>query len=533
MVAVAVSSARGRIVFGNLARAGVRFGLAALVLLVAGNSLRNAVAESDTRTLTMHNVHTDETITVTYKRNGEYDEAALKKLDWLLRDWRRNEEVRMDPRLFDIMWQAYRETGATQPIEIICGYRAPETNSMLRARSGGVAQTSQHVAGKAIDFFIPGVPLAKLRAVGLKMQRGGVGFYPRSGSPFVHLDVGTVRHWPGISREQLVKIFPDGRTVHIPSDGQPLPGFAQALAEIEQRGNVPSGRTLELARAAGAITEHQVQVAELAAQRRRQTLVAQINDENEAEEPAGAPLVLASLRPPIKDPPKQASVQMASAAPMPMPEGRPQPMTLASVESKPASAPVTIAATAGTAAAEGDLFERRFWPEPIQREAAPATPFDVAGADLNATGSTGRDDALAYAAEDRRAVRKPAPAPMGERLGAQLAQAGSPAPTGLPLTMEARSLLGMPMAIGGQRLSNPWTRAAILTPSVSLAMTVSQLVNNDPRGLRNLLYKPARTVMMSFADDPQAGMTADRFSGEAVVFVATTNFVPQRTASLR
>ena len=92
---------------------------------------------------------------------------------------------------------------------------------------------------------------------------------------------------------------------------------------------------------------------------------------------------------------------------------------------------------------------------------------------------------------------------------------------------------GTPMAIGGQRLSSPWTRAAVLTPSVSRAMTVSQLVSNDPRLLQDLLYKPVQTVMMGFADDPQAGMTADRFSGEAVVFVETTRFVPQLTASLR
>ena len=224
--------------FGNLARGGVRFGLAVRIMLVAGSSLQNAIAEGDTRTLTMHHVHTGETITVTYMRDGEYDEAALKKLDWFMRDWRRNEEQRMDPRLFDVMWQAYRDTGASKPIEIICGYRSPNTNALLRTRSGGVAKFSQHILGKAIDFFIPGVPLAKLRAVGLQLQRGGVGFYPRSGSPFVHLDVGTVRHWPGISREQLVKIFPDGRTVHIPSDGKPLPGYAEALAEIERRGNV-------------------------------------------------------------------------------------------------------------------------------------------------------------------------------------------------------------------------------------------------------------------------------------------------------
>ncbi len=43
----------------------------------------------------------------------------------------------------------------------------------------------------AMDFAIPGVDLEKLREVGLRLQRGGVGFYPTSGSPFVHMDTGT------------------------------------------------------------------------------------------------------------------------------------------------------------------------------------------------------------------------------------------------------------------------------------------------------------------------------------------------------
>ena len=122
----------------------------------------------------------------------------------------------MDPHLFDLLWETYREVGASEPIQVICGYRSPGTNAMLRARSNGVAQFSQHINGNAIDFYIPGVPLATVRAEGLRLQRGGVGFYPTSGSPFVHLDTGTIRHWPRIAREELVKIFPDGRTVHIP-----------------------------------------------------------------------------------------------------------------------------------------------------------------------------------------------------------------------------------------------------------------------------------------------------------------------------
>ena len=67
------------------------------------------------------------------------------------------------------------------------------------------------------------------------MQVGGVGYYPRSGSPFVHLDVGNVRHWPRMSRQELVAVFPNGKTLHVPSDGKPLPGFEQAVASYESR----------------------------------------------------------------------------------------------------------------------------------------------------------------------------------------------------------------------------------------------------------------------------------------------------------
>jgi hypothetical protein len=141
----------------------------------------------------------------------------------------------MDPKLFDILWEVYHKSGASRPITVICGYRAPETNSMLRRRSSGVAQNSLHTKGQAIDFFIPGVPLAKLRALGLQAQAGGVGYYPGSGSPFVHMDTGSVRHWPRMSRSQLVAVFPKGGTLHVPSDGKPLPGYSQALAAYKAR----------------------------------------------------------------------------------------------------------------------------------------------------------------------------------------------------------------------------------------------------------------------------------------------------------
>ncbi|MEP9389765.1 DUF882 domain-containing protein [Mesorhizobium sp. KR9-304] len=193
------------------------------------------VARAETRTLKLYFVHTKERAEITFKRNGRYDQAGLKKINMFLRDWRRNEPTKMDPRLLDLVWETYRAAGASDYIHVVSAYRSPATNSMLRKRSKGVANKSQHMLGKAMDFYIPGVSLKKLRDTGLRMQTGGVGYYPRSGSPFVHLDVGNVRHWPRMSRKELAAVFPNGKTLHVPSDGKPLPGFETALASYETR----------------------------------------------------------------------------------------------------------------------------------------------------------------------------------------------------------------------------------------------------------------------------------------------------------
>lgn len=210
-------------------------------------------ANAEVRALKLRNLHTGEVDEIVFKRNGRYDQAGLKKLNFFLRDWRRNEPTKMDPRLMDLVWEAYRQSGSRGYIQVICGYRAPSTNAMLKSRSrrSGVAEKSQHILGRAMDFYIEGVPLKKLRDIGLKMQGGGVGYYPTSGSPFVHMDVGNVRHWPGISRQELARLFPNGKTLHVPSDGRPLPGYEQAMASYQARKSNGTPN-IELASAGGS-----------------------------------------------------------------------------------------------------------------------------------------------------------------------------------------------------------------------------------------------------------------------------------------
>lgn len=179
--------------------------LAACTMMLAAP----AEAEAQSRTLKMYHVHNREHISIVYRRGGSYDAAALKKLNYFFRDWRKSQPTKMDPRLLDVLWEVQRRTGGKE-IHVIGGYRSPATNSMLRSRSKGVAKNSQHVLGKAADFFIPGVSLKKLRDAGLQLQAGGVGYYPRSGSPFVHMDVGNVRHWPRIGQAELASIMSKG-----------------------------------------------------------------------------------------------------------------------------------------------------------------------------------------------------------------------------------------------------------------------------------------------------------------------------------
>jgi uncharacterized protein YcbK (DUF882 family) len=212
--------------------------LAALSALLAPSLTETAVANGDTRTIHLYHAHTQESIDATYMVNGQYDSSVLQKLNWFLRDWRRDEPTNMDPRLFDVIWEAYHSAGAGDEIvKVVSAYRSPETNAMLRSRSRAVAKYSQHMLGKAMDTTMPGMPMSRIREIGMKMQRGGVGYYPTAGTPFVHLDVGSVRAWPRMTYDQLARLFPDGKTVHIPSNNQPLARYEEARAEIEARNN--------------------------------------------------------------------------------------------------------------------------------------------------------------------------------------------------------------------------------------------------------------------------------------------------------
>lgn len=189
------------------------------VALVAGATVMSAESQ---RTISFFNIHNQETLTSVYKKDGRYVPAEMVKINWILRDWRKDEATTMDPALIDLLWEIHSELGSAEPIHIISGYRSRGTNDMLRKTVGGQASESRHILGKAADVHFPDVPVKNLRYSALIREKGGVGYYPTSAIPFVHVDIDRVRAWPRLPRAELALLFPSGRTQHVPDDGEPI-----------------------------------------------------------------------------------------------------------------------------------------------------------------------------------------------------------------------------------------------------------------------------------------------------------------------
>ena len=150
---------------------------------------------ADFRSLAFHNLHTGERLTAEYWAKGKYIPDALAAVDHVLRDYRNNEVHVIDPRLLDIVNALQAKLESRAEVQVISGYRSPDTNARMHAESSSVAAHSLHMEGKVIDLRLGDIVLARLHDTVLAMRAGGVDYYP---SPdFVHVDVGRVRRWGG------------------------------------------------------------------------------------------------------------------------------------------------------------------------------------------------------------------------------------------------------------------------------------------------------------------------------------------------
>jgi uncharacterized protein YcbK (DUF882 family) len=508
----------------SMPRASYRLGLASLLLLWGAGSVHDASALNETRTLSFHHTHSDEDLTVTFKRDGRYDEEALKQLNHYLRDWRSQDQIVMDRHLFDILWEVYRDVDGKQPIQIVSAYRSPATNAMLHRRSKGVARFSQHMLGHAMDFFIPGVPLEQIRFAGLRLQRGGVGFYPTSGSPFVHLDTGNIRHWPRMTHDQLAKVFPDGRTVHIPTDGVPLKGYELARAEIENRGDSDDAATMAKPSLFTSLFRSKSSDDE------DEGASAAIDDKPAAYltvTPAPAKPADAMPAPRVKQK-VTAALQLASAdAQLVQPPKTKQP---AADKAEPQT-PADIVSARGF---WGDNPSTPTQATPAQVVAAISARQALEAADPQSTSSVpAAYQAMAYAPQasapvDRaNVVTASAPIPRSPR-PVSLARNSAPA-TGIDTVaikgaQDDGSLIAISTRLTAATNNGSWMRVVLLAPSATTSMSVTMMGDADLTLMRAFFAKPQAAIVMSFSDDPMMGMDCDHFSGSATTKLQTISF---------
>ncbi len=143
--------------------------------------------------IALENINTGDKLKLAYFEQGRYVKEALQEINYLFRDFHSGDVHPIDPTLLDQLYDLKQNLGVTRPVHIISGYRSPFTNAQLRKQSHKVARHSLHMEGRAIDIRIEGVSTKHIRNAAIAMQRGGVGYYPRSN--FVHLDTGKIRVW--------------------------------------------------------------------------------------------------------------------------------------------------------------------------------------------------------------------------------------------------------------------------------------------------------------------------------------------------
>ena len=145
----------------------------------------------DIRRVRMYSQRTGEAIDTIYFADGRYIPEAMSEISYFMRDWRRNQVMKYDPRNVDILARTLQLMDTDEPYMLISGYRTPQTNRMLR----GAAKDSLHMRAMAADVRLKGRSIQQISGAAFACNGGGVGIYGRSN--FVHMDCGPVRSWRG------------------------------------------------------------------------------------------------------------------------------------------------------------------------------------------------------------------------------------------------------------------------------------------------------------------------------------------------
>lgn len=147
----------------------------------------------DIRQFKMRAQRSGETINIIYWIDGKYVKPALQEISYLMRDWRNDQYMEMNPANIDNIAAVQNLLDTDEPFMLLSGYRTPATNAMLAARSRRVAKDSYHTKGMAADLRLQSRSMTQVSAAAQALNGGGVGRYYRSN--FTHIDCGPNRTW--------------------------------------------------------------------------------------------------------------------------------------------------------------------------------------------------------------------------------------------------------------------------------------------------------------------------------------------------
>src|SRR5271156_1737723 len=167
-----------------------------ILALIAGGAAwppaAHAVAPpSMLRRLRLANAHTGENFDGAYRDDQGPINRLIDELCIFLRDHHSGEKAQIDIGVIDFLADVLDAVGETKAT-ILSAYRTTATNAFLARTTFGVAENSQHIYGRALDFRLDS-KLEEAMAAARAAKRGGVGWYPDSG--FIHIDTGPVRNW--------------------------------------------------------------------------------------------------------------------------------------------------------------------------------------------------------------------------------------------------------------------------------------------------------------------------------------------------
>src|SRR3982074_2069910 len=106
------------------------------------------------RRLLLVNAHTGETFDGPFRDDTGPITQAMVELSEFLRDHHSGEKIAIDIGVLDFVASVMDAVGLPRAT-VLSAYRTRDTNAMLARTTFGVAESSQHIYGRALDIRLP------------------------------------------------------------------------------------------------------------------------------------------------------------------------------------------------------------------------------------------------------------------------------------------------------------------------------------------------------------------------------------------